>query len=223
MSGLNLSLAADLQQETFLTLAINFLMCAILAFTLRSFYIRYSKSLSSKNHIATILPMLSLVIFLVIAVVKSSLALSLGLVGALSIVRFRTPIKEPEELVYLFLAIAVGLGMGAGFTLLTTSVVISILGLIYLFLRGTEASSANDFNLILNWNDPKVSHADVLDICSKFCSAVAILRIADSQIEKSCVVSATLLSDRGIDDIISALRARSDAIEINMHHANTNW
>lgn len=51
---------------------------------------------------------------LIITVVKSSLALSLGLVGALSIVRFRTPVKEPEELVYLFLAIAVGLGLGAG-------------------------------------------------------------------------------------------------------------
>ena len=61
-----------------------------------------------------IFPILSSIIFLVILVVKSSLALSLGLVGALSIVRFRTPIKEPEELVYLFLVIAIGLGAGAG-------------------------------------------------------------------------------------------------------------
>ena len=49
-----------------------------------------------------------------ITIVKSSLALSLGLVGALSIVRFRAAIKEPEELVYLFLIIATGLGCGAG-------------------------------------------------------------------------------------------------------------
>lgn len=51
---------------------------------------------------------------LIISIIKSSIALSLGLVGALSIVRFRTPIKEPEELLYLFVAIAVGLGLGAG-------------------------------------------------------------------------------------------------------------
>ena len=44
---------------------------------------------------------------------KIFLALSLGLVGALSIVRFRTPIKEPEELAYIFLAIAIGLALGA--------------------------------------------------------------------------------------------------------------
>lgn len=48
-----------------------------------------------------------------ITVVKTSLALSLGLVGALSIVRFRTPIKDPEELAYLFFSIAIGLGLGA--------------------------------------------------------------------------------------------------------------
>ena len=51
---------------------------------------------------------LSITTFLVISVVKSSLALSLGLVGALSVIRFRTPIKEPEELSYLFLAIGIG-------------------------------------------------------------------------------------------------------------------
>ena len=49
----------------------------------------------------------------VITIVKSSLALSLGLVGALSIVRFRTPIKETEELIMLFINLAIGLGLGA--------------------------------------------------------------------------------------------------------------
>jgi len=50
---------------------------------------------------------------LIITIIKSSIALSLGLVGALSIVRFRTPIKETEELAYIFIAIAIGLGLGA--------------------------------------------------------------------------------------------------------------
>ena len=50
---------------------------------------------------------------IIIVTVKSSLALSLGLVGALSIVRFRAAIKEPEELLYLFLAISLGLVLGA--------------------------------------------------------------------------------------------------------------
>ena len=55
----------------------------------------------------------SLVTTSIIMVISGNLILSLGMVGALSIVRFRTPIKEPEELAYLFLAIAIGLGYAA--------------------------------------------------------------------------------------------------------------
>jgi hypothetical protein len=58
--------------------------------------------------------MITMTTMLIITIVKASLALSLGLVGALSIVRFRAAIKEPEELAYLFLAIAIGLDFGAG-------------------------------------------------------------------------------------------------------------
>ena len=68
--------------------------------------------------------------------VKSSLALSLGLVGALSIVRFRTPIKEPEELAYLFFAIAMGLGLGADQTIPTVVAGFAILTIVALLRYG---------------------------------------------------------------------------------------
>lgn len=85
--------------------------CAgLLSFVVR----RYSRILGDRSQYTLIYMTLIPVMVLIISVVKSSLALSLGLVGALSIVRFRTPIKEPEELVYLFIAISVGLGLGAG-------------------------------------------------------------------------------------------------------------
>ena len=57
---------------------------------------------------------LSLVTTLVIMAVTSNVVLSLGMVGALSIVRFRTAIKEPMEIVFLFWALAVGIVIGAG-------------------------------------------------------------------------------------------------------------
>ena len=71
---------------------------------------------------------------LVITIVKSSIALSLGLVGALSIVRFRAAIKDPEELTYLFLAIAIGLAAGATQPI---TVIIAFAGIILLvYLTG---------------------------------------------------------------------------------------
>lgn len=85
-----------------------------MAWFIRVLYLRFSRGVSNRESFsATFIP-LTITIVLVITVVKSSLALSLGLVGALSIVRFRAAIKDPEELIYLFFCIAVGLALGAG-------------------------------------------------------------------------------------------------------------
>ena len=79
---------------------------------------------------------------LIISIIKSSIALSLGLVGALSIVRFRTPIKEPEELLYIFVAIALGLGLGANQVVATCVGFFAIsMGL---FAAGLSAKSAKN-------------------------------------------------------------------------------
>lgn len=84
---------------------------------------------------------------LIISIIKSSIALSLGLVGALSIVRFRTPIKEPEELLYLFVAIAIGLGLGANQIVATLVgfVTISIGLLVAGYSNKSAKSSRNTF------------------------------------------------------------------------------
>jgi len=71
------------------TLAINLLLSILLSTVLAWFYTQYGRSLSNRARLAQVIPVLSLTTVLVISVVKSSLALSLGLVGALSIVRFR--------------------------------------------------------------------------------------------------------------------------------------
>jgi len=92
---------------------INLVLAAILAFILSQIYQWCSHSMSNRKQFSRNFVLLALTTTLIISIVKSSLALSLGLVGALSIVRFRAAIKEPEELAYLFLAISIGLGLGA--------------------------------------------------------------------------------------------------------------
>lgn len=87
-------------------------------------YNKFFPHISRSQSMGKTLIMISTITFLIITVVKSSLALSLGLVGALSIIRFRTPIKEPFELSYLFMSIAIGLGYGANQWLPTSIVII---------------------------------------------------------------------------------------------------
>jgi len=107
----------------------------LLGFLVREFYIRFSTTLSNKVEFSKTFVVLAATTTIVITIVKSSLALSLGLVGALSIVRFRAAIKEPEELIYLFLLIAIGLGCGAGQFFITVIGVSIILIVIFLYSK----------------------------------------------------------------------------------------
>ncbi len=94
---------------------------------------------------------LSLVTTLVIMAVTSNVVLSLGMVGALSIVRFRAAIKEPIEIVYLFWSIAVGIVIGAGMIPLAVigSVIIGVIMLIFANRKINE----NPYILVLNCRD----------------------------------------------------------------------
>ncbi|MEM6802422.1 MAG: DUF4956 domain-containing protein [Bacteroidota bacterium] len=113
----------------------NLVIAALLCAILRQFYIRFGYAVSNRRRFGNTFIPLGLTTLLIITIVKSSIALSLGLVGALSIVRFRAAIKDPEELTYLFLAIAIGLAAGAGQILIALLAFSFILLALYLMHR----------------------------------------------------------------------------------------
>ena len=91
-----IDLPISLPEVSLESLAWNLMLCTILSAILFWHYNNRAQKKYLRRDLALVLPVICLTTLLVITVVKSSLALSLGLVGALSIVRFRTPIKEPE-------------------------------------------------------------------------------------------------------------------------------
>ena len=97
----------------------------LLAFTsgiyVRFLYLKFSLTFSSRISFGNTLLVVCISVASLVAVVKASLALSLGLVGALSVIRFRTAVKEPFNLAFLLLSISMGISVGASqylFTLL---------------------------------------------------------------------------------------------------------
>lgn len=133
------------------SLIINLVVGVGLSVALRWHFRVFGSTLSNREEFAQVFPFILLTTVLIITVVKSSLALSLGLVGALSIVRFRTPIKEPEELAYLFIAIAMGLGLGANQTLVTIVAGLMILTVMAV-LNWSRAEQANkNLYLSIDW------------------------------------------------------------------------
>jgi len=92
---------------------IGFSLTIVLSLLLKIIYIKYSVSVSNKSIIADIFPLFAVSIFLIVITIKSSIVLSLGLVGALSIIRFRTAIKEAEQIVYFLILTGVSIATAA--------------------------------------------------------------------------------------------------------------
>jgi hypothetical protein len=216
-------ISTQADQLSIAAILFNFLICAVMAFVLRKFYMIRSFSLTGKTHIGSVIPILSCVVFLVIVVVKSSLALSLGLVGALSIVRFRTPIKEPEELVYLFLAIAIGLGYGAGHTLVTTIIISLILLMTFFWLSNRNVASNNEYNLVINWNAEGISFKNIEEVVSERSQGMKLVRLDQGKSNNTAVILYVPDEKTGIDNIISELQKVDKDISVTFYEAKTNW
>jgi hypothetical protein len=129
-----------------LQLVFHLFMGGFAALYIRWMYRKFSASPSDTDSVTRVFPLLVIVTTAVIAVVKSSLALSLGLVGALSIVRFRAAIKEPEELAYLFLCIAIGLALGAELPLVALALV--AVGSVFIVIMH-RTGNGREHNLLL--------------------------------------------------------------------------
>jgi len=209
-------------EQSISAVLVNLFLCMMLVSLVGWFYKKYSRSLGGKTHVGAILPLIGLTVFMVITVVKSSLALSLGLVGALSIVRFRTPIKEPEELGYLFLTIAVGLGFGAGFSFITTIITFAILA--YLYFVGTSRGSSKvdgEYTLLVKLSQNKYN--EVTNIIDQKVTAYKIIRTENVEEKISVYFNISVSEDFNFQELIDDLKNSDEGIDFNMVEAGVNW
>ncbi|MBI9017706.1 MAG: DUF4956 domain-containing protein [Phycisphaerae bacterium] len=159
-------------------LAVCMLLTILLSYILSVVYARYGTSLSNRKAFANNFVMLAMTTMLIITLVKSSLALSLGLVGALSIVRFRAAIKEPEELSYLFLCIGIGLGMGA--VQITATVIAFAFIIAVLIFKGIKYQKNDHQNMLLTVTSGKARDIDlqkIINVLKQHCKAADLRRL----------------------------------------------
>lgn len=216
-------ISPDFNQVHLIPTIFNFLICVLMSFVTREVYIRRSYSLTGKMHLGSILPILSTVVFLVIVIVKSSLALSLGLVGALSIVRFRTPIKEPEELVYLFLAIAIGLGYASGQLLITTILTIAILTMITFWLSNLQIEKTSEYNLVINWKLPDLSFDTLSEKLAEVSHSLKLVRLDRSSSGNTAVMLVVPDANTSLDSVTKNLMKLDSELSISFFEAKTTW
>lgn len=187
-------------------------LAAALAISLFIFIV-YKKTLAgvmySDNFALTLVGM-SLVTTLVIMAVTYNVVLSLGMVGALSIVRFRTAIKEPMEIVFLFWALAIGIVIGAG--MIPLAIIGSVIIGVILLLFGNRKVHNNPYLLVLNLQDEKAEEAalhilqqvvDRFAVKSKTVNAAGIELTAEFRIKDAATAFITQIHDvSGVENAI---------------------
>ena len=143
--------------KLFTTLVLAFLLGIFVVVIYR---LTYHGVLFSWNFALSLI-LLSLITASVILAVSSNVVLSLGMVGALSIVRFRTAVKDPLDTIFMFWAIAVGIMTGAGYiaVAIAAALVTGVLFLVSTFLRQTLTSRSYMVMLRYDPDRPEVKKA----------------------------------------------------------------
>ncbi|NLC06891.1 MAG: DUF4956 domain-containing protein [Syntrophomonadaceae bacterium] len=163
----------DIFKSSFLEKAVEFSfldvgMALLLAFAIGLFiFYVYKKTFAGVMYSASFgvsIIAMTLITTIVILAVTSNIILSLGMVGALSIVRFRTPIKEPLDIVFIYWAIAAGIVLGAG--LIPLSILGSVFTGIILLVFVNKKSSDIPYIMVLNLESDKAEN-DCLELIKK--------------------------------------------------------
>ena len=131
-----------------IALVMGFVVGLIIALVYRRTYrgVLYSPSFAST------LVMMTLITTPVVMCIKSNIALSMGMVGALSIVRFRTAVKDPMDTAYMFWALTMGILLGAGLYVIALVVVLGI-SVFVLLMTFVKVPSATSYLLVLHCDD----------------------------------------------------------------------
>ena len=195
----------------------NLFLSAVLSLILGWVYTKYGSALSNRKQFARNFLPITMTTMFIITIVKSSLALSLGLIGALSIIRFRTAIKEPEELSYLFLTIAIGMGIGANQAIITIITLLIITAIICLKnINQNDVESGQ--NLYLTISSPAQDGNElntIIKVLQKHCTNVNLKRFDENSnlLEVSFLVGFENYSQLEVSK--SELQGLNDSIRVS--------
>jgi len=210
-------------QVSLIGFVINLLITAFLSGILAFVYAKIAKGFSDKINTSSNFIYVAMTTMLIITIVKSSLALSLGLVGALSIVRFRTAIKDPEELSYIFLSIAIGLGLGANQRYIT---IIGFFIIVTIFIinnfKNIKYQEYNLYLVLKKTNNPKINMTEINDIIVRHCQIGDMKRYEERSNNSEIVYFIKCKNIEDFNNIKLDLNKFDANIEISFSDININ-
>ena len=137
---------------SWLTIIVSLVLAFAVGLFIAWIYRRNFRRVMYSNNFALTLVLMTLITCPVVMCIKESIQLSMGMVGALSIVRFRTAVKDPLDTAYMFWALTMGILLGAGQFFLTALAVVGI-GILITVVVNMQSKRMNSFLLVLRMGD----------------------------------------------------------------------
>jgi hypothetical protein len=194
----------------------NLVLGGILALAIRELFLRFSAAPGDRSQLGNLFPLFTLGTILVLTVVQASIPLSLGLLGALSVVRFRSAIKTPEELVYLLFCVAVGLSLGAQHRLLSIAAVVVVGAFVLIRSRFDDPVAERSFLLSMSGDAAVFFGAENGPVLDRLSAMVRGLELHRLDRDGDRVELRTLVSVQGgdVEGFLSQVRAAFPGFEV---------
>lgn len=201
---------ASLSAVSLIDFLIGFTETIIFSLIIMWIYNRFSLSVSNKRVTSSLFPLFAVSIFIIVITIKSSIVLSLGLVGALSIIRFRTAVKEQEQIIYLLILTGISISTAAGSFLYPFAFIVFIF--MYSLLRYKNAikisQTINDQLIIKGVNISKENISSLVNLISEDSNVVIqsinksksldtiVLKVSDFSFDKFSVLQSYLENEK---------------------------
>lgn len=192
--------------ESWPTILVSLLMAFAVGVFIAWIYRRNYRGVMYSNNFSLTLVLMTLITCPVVMCIRESVALSMGMVGALSIVRFRTAVKDPLDTAYMFWALTMGILLGAGAFFLTAVTVVGIALLITVLVR-VQARKMNSYLLVIRMGEEAERAANQLvgsirvqQLKSKTVSSNGIEATYEVRVEKPDALLNKLRSVPGVYD-----------------------
>jgi len=200
-------------------MVLAFLLAFILANAIAAVYRWTYRGLSYSRSFIQTLVLAAVVASIMIMAIGNNIARGLGILGTLAIIRFRTPIRDPRDIIFLFAAIAIGIASGASVFL------VAIVGTICfclaaLYLHWSPFGTRRQYEGLLRFVLPPQSPAekDVQEVFNEYCSASVMVAMRESSqgdlIEYSYQVR--LIDPTFQSDLLEALRGLEGTAEVSL-------
>ena len=157
----NLFSSQTITPASFPTILVSLVLALAVGLFIAWIYRRNYRGVMYSNNFTLTLVMMTLITCPVVMCIRESIQLSMGMVGALSIVRFRTAVKDPLDTAYMFWALTMGILLGAGQFFLTACAVVGI-GLLLTVIVHIQSRGLNSYLLVLRMSEESERQANQL-------------------------------------------------------------